>query len=92
MTTTQTTNSTDDKKRITEWLDPFKSTVCTGCNRPSSKYGPITNSEWLNREMERINKGSHKCVRLTEENSEEYKQALFYVDGYYDNGIWVCDK
>jgi V8-like Glu-specific endopeptidase len=46
--------------------------------------------KWLNEQKVRIEhqtNGQHQCTVLT--NSSGHK-ALFYVNGYFDNGLWVA--
>jgi hypothetical protein len=62
----------DDRKRITQWLIPHE------------KSGGTSNTAWLCGEMDRINHGDHQCKI----QACAGKEALFFLDGYYDNGVW----
>lgn len=79
----------DDRSRITVWLDPFGATVCSGCGNHKSKYGAVTNQQWLMREMERINQSGKQCCI---KSSPEGEQALFYISGHYNLGQWVQNE
>lgn len=76
----------DERSRITAWLEPNSKTVCAGCGRSESKYGNITNDEWLEREKNRINETGHTCCIV---KSIDGSKALFYIDGFFDNGLWI---
>ena len=70
----------NDKSRITTWLNPAAFT--------ESKYGNVSNGEWLKRECERINNGGgHTCRVVT--NSHDGYQAVCYTNGWFENGAWV---
>jgi hypothetical protein len=58
----------DDALRITAWLNPSSET--------DSKYGYISNREWLERERDRINKGHRECTIIKKGDGS---QALFYL-------------
>jgi len=78
----------DDTFRITEWLDPSKETICPSCGETKSKYGRISNHEWLELERKRVQSCGKKC----EIKSINDKEALFYKDGSYVDGEWVTAK
>lgn len=66
----------EENKRLTIWLDPdmFTEGACPQCGEMlKSKYGSISNREWLNRESKRIG----NCV-LGEYRG---KLALYKVQG-----------
>ena len=66
----------DDKRRVTVWLDH--------------------DFNWLDKELERINncaEWGEKVVLVSRSENEKCEpvneRALFYVNGYYKNGIWM---
>lgn len=69
----------NDKSRITIWLRPNSQT--------ESKYGCITNYEWLRKECMRFNEYDHRSGVYR--HPEEDLAALFYNDGFFENGQWV---
>lgn len=75
----------NDALRITEWLDPDKETICH-CGRVLSRYGCVSNHNWLELELERIQGNGKKCHIVSQDGQE----ALFYKEGSYENGVWVA--
>lgn len=73
----------DDRSIITSPLFPSGSTKTA--DGKNSRYGVISNREWLEKEKERISKSGHRVEIGVVDRGRE---VLYYLDGYYENGIW----
>ena len=70
------------RSEITVPMDPLGYTI--------NRYGYLPNSRWLQKERDRINKGPHKCKIVFDKITG--KQSLYYIDGYFNDGVWVSTK